>query len=189
MFKLFFKFWFRLAGWKIKGGIPPEIKKCVLVAAPHTSNWDFVWGMGGLAEFNYDVKYLAKKELFRFPIKGMLLKLGGMPVDRSKHNRLTDAIVDLFNHHEKLIVLFPPEGTRSPVSKWKTGFYHVAVQANIPIILGYLDYKYKIAGIENVIYPSGDIKADFEKISAFYKNAHPKIPKNFLLPDIDAMVK
>lgn len=185
MFKAFFKFWFRMAGWKIKGGIPPEIKKCVLVAAPHTSNWDFVWGMGGLAEFNYDVKYLAKKELFRFPIKRMLLKLGGMPVDRSKHNRLTDAIVDLFNQYEKLIVLFPPEGTRSPVSKWKTGFYHVALQANIPIILGYLDYNYKIAGIENVIYPSGDIKADFEKINAFYKNAHPKIPKNFLLHDND----
>jgi 1-acyl-sn-glycerol-3-phosphate acyltransferase len=189
MFKSFFKLWFRLAGWKIKGGIPPEIKKCVLVAAPHTSNWDFVWGMGGLAEFNYDVKYLAKKELFRFPIKGMLLKLGGMPVDRSKHNRLTDAIVDLFNQHEKLIVLFPPEGTRSAVSKWKTGFYHVAVQAKIPIILGYVDYKNKIAGIEKVIYPSGDIKADFELIRDFYKNFHPKIPKNFSLPDINLINK
>ncbi|MFN4235341.1 MAG: 1-acyl-sn-glycerol-3-phosphate acyltransferase [Bacteroidia bacterium] len=189
MFKAFFKFWFRLAGWKIKGGIPPEIKKCVLVAAPHTSNWDFVWGMGALAEFNYDVKYLAKKELFRFPIKGMLLKLGGMPVDRSKHNRLTDAIVDLFNQYEKLIVLFPPEGTRSAVSKWKTGFYHVAVQAKVPILLGYLDYKNKIAAIDKVLYPSGDMQLDFQEISNFYKNVHPKIPKNFSLPNIDEIMK
>lgn len=185
MFKAFFKFWFRLAAWKIKGGIPPEIKKCVLVAAPHTSNWDFVWGMGALAEFNYDVKYLAKKELFRFPIKSMLLKLGGMPVDRSKHNRLTDAIVDLFNQHEKLIVLFPPEGTRSAVSKWKTGFYHVAVQAKVPILLGYLDYKNKIAAIDKILYPSGNIQSDFQEIRNFYKNVHPKIPKNFSLPNID----
>lgn len=161
----------------------------MLVAAPHTSNWDFIWGMGGLAEFNYDIKYLAKKELFRFPIKGMLLKLGGMPVYRSKHNRLTDAIIDLFNQHKKLIVLFPPEGTRSAVSKWKTGFYHVAVQAKIPIILGYLDYRHRIAGIENIIYPTGDIKADFQKISNFYKHAHPKIDANFLLPDIEAIIK
>ena len=177
--KKLFSWIFRQKGWKIEGGIPSGIKKCVLIAAPHTSNWDFVYGIGALDEFKLDVKYLAKKELFRFPFKGMFESLGGLPVDRSKSNSMVDAMIKLINSKDEIIVLIPPEGTRSKVQKWKTGFYHVALGSGVPIVLAYLDYERKIAGIGPVIIPSGNKEEDFKVISLFYKNIAAKHPENY----------
>lgn len=175
-----FKFLFKRKGWKIAGGIPKDIKKCVLLGAPHTSNWDFVWGMAALGFFKYEVRYLIKKELFFFPLKSFFLSTGGIPVDRSKHNSLVDANVEEFNKRDELIILFPPEGTRSAVKKWKTGFYYTALKANVPIIFGYLDYKKKEAGIHPVaFYPTGNIVQDFKSLQTFYKTITPCHLGNF----------
>ncbi len=120
----------------------------------------------------------------KFP-SGMLMKpLGGIGIDRSpkipgeKHLSHTEAMIDLFNQNEELIIVFTPEGTRSKVTKWKTGFYHVAVAAGIPICLAYADYKTKVAGIAKVIYPT-NFEKDMKEIMAFYKTVTPKFPENF----------
>lgn len=185
MIKSVFKFFFKQSGWRIEGGINENIKKCVLIAAPHSSNWDFVFGFGALALFGFKVKYLAKKELFVFPLKRMFLSLGGIPVDRTKSNSLADAIADLFNSHDRLYIVFTPEGTRSRVSKWKSGFYYAALKANVPIVMGYLDYKEKVAFIGPGFMPSGDKRKDFETIREFYSGVTAKNPENFSLPEIE----
>ncbi|MBI4929986.1 MAG: 1-acyl-sn-glycerol-3-phosphate acyltransferase [Bacteroidetes bacterium] len=184
MYKLIARIFFKLKGWKVRGGIPAEIKKCVLVAAPHTSNWDFLYGSFAWKLFGLDVKYLAKKELFWFPLNVFLRGLGGIPVDRSKHSNIVDAMVALVNSKEEIIVLMTPEGTRKKVEKWKTGFYHLAIKANIPIVLGRLNYGTKEAFIGQSFIPSGNIEKDFEIIREFYKGVVGRNPENFSLEAI-----
>jgi len=184
MYKLIAKLFYASKGWTIQGGIPPEIKKCVLVAAPHTSNWDFLYGSFGWTLFGLQVKYLIKKEWFRFPFKGLISSLGGIPVDRSKHTNLVDAMAELVNSKEEIIVLMTPEGTRKKVDKWKTGFYYLAMKANIPIVLGKINYGKKIATIGRSFIPSGNIEKDFEIIREFYKDVVGRVPENFSLDAI-----
>ena len=179
MYKLIAKIFFALKGWKIQGGISAGIKKCVLIAAPHTSNWDFLYGSFAWKLFGLDVKYLAKKSLFKFPIGFFFRALGGIPVDRSKHENLVDAMVELVNSENEMIVLMTPEGTRKKVDKWKSGFYHLAIKANIPIVLGKMNYEKKVAIIGQSFIPSGNIQKDFETIREFYKDATGKNPENF----------
>jgi len=179
MYKLIAKLFFKLKGWKVRGGIPAGIKKCVLIAAPHTSNWDFLYGSFAWKLFGLDVKYLAKKSLFRFPFGIFFRALGGVPVDRSKHNNLVDAMVDLVNRKDEIVVLMTPEGTRKKVENWKMGFYHLAQKANIPIVLGILNYGTKEAFIGHSFFPSGNIERDFEIIREFYKDAVGRNPENF----------
>lgn len=178
-----FMWWFRLKKWKIEGGLPEGVNKCVLIAAPHTSNWDFVYGMGALGYFGYNVKYLAKKELFRFPFGWVFYKTGGMPVDRTRPNALVATVTEEIQKRDDLVVMFPPEGTRKKVRKWKTGFYYTALGSNLPISMGFLDYKRKVASIGPLFNPTGNIKEDFDKLRAFYKNITPKNPENFQLPE------
>jgi 1-acyl-sn-glycerol-3-phosphate acyltransferase len=184
MILFLFKLLFKLKGWKIKGGIPAEVKKCVLVAAPHTSNWDFVYGLAGIALYGYKVRYLIKNQAYRFPLKRFIDKTGGIPVDRSKHNNLVDALVEEFNKRDELILMIPPEGTRKMVEKWKTGFYYTALKARVPILLGYLDYKTRIASIETLLWPEGSIEEDFKKIKNFYRGITPKHPEYFSVESI-----
>ena len=179
MYKLIAKLFFWLKGWKIQGGIPAGIKKCILIAAPHTSNWDFLYGSCAWKLFGLDVKYLAKKSLFRFPFGIFFRALGGIPVDRSKHTNLVDAMVELVNSKTAIIVLMTPEGTRKKVDKWKMGFYHLAMKANIPIVLGKFNYSKKLAIIGHSFIPTGNIEKDFEIIRKFYKDAVGKNPENF----------
>ncbi|MFH1004610.1 MAG: 1-acyl-sn-glycerol-3-phosphate acyltransferase [Bacteroidota bacterium] len=179
MYRLFAKIVFAFTGWKIQGEIPLGIKKYVLIAAPHTSNWDFLYGSCAWKLFGLNVKYLAKKDLFRFPFGIFFRALGGIPVDRNKHNNLIDAMVELINNKNEIIVLMTPEGTRKKVDKWKLGFYYVALKAKVPIVLGKIDYKKKCAFIGTSFIPTGDIQKDFEIIREYYKDASPKNPKNF----------
>jgi 1-acyl-sn-glycerol-3-phosphate acyltransferase len=179
MYKLIARLFFAAKGWKLQGSIPPEIKKCVLVAAPHTSNWDFLYGSFAWTLFGLNVKYLIKKEWFRFPFKGLMKSLGGIPVDRSKHTNLVDAMVELVNSKKEIIVLMTPEGTRKKVDKWKTGFYHLATKAHIPIVLGKLNFGNRIATIGHSFIPSGNIERDFEIIREFYKDVVGRVPENF----------
>ncbi|OFY84825.1 MAG: hypothetical protein A3F72_19500 [Bacteroidetes bacterium RIFCSPLOWO2_12_FULL_35_15] len=181
MFKLFFK----LQGWKITHYLTDEIKRCVIVVAPHTSNWDFIIGMGAIRNMKLNQRFAIKKEWLRFPFKNIFLSLGALPIDRNEKSILgekrgtVDAMVDLFAHHEELRLVITPEGTRSRVEKWKTGFYYVALKANVPLALGFMDHEKRECGIAGVIYPSGDFKTDMKQIMDFYKNFKGKNPKNF----------
>jgi 1-acyl-sn-glycerol-3-phosphate acyltransferase len=166
-------------GWKMKDELPPDLKKCVLVAAPHTSNWDFVFGLAGLFVMKPKVRYLIKKEVWIWPFSEFLKWSGGIPVDRSKPNHLTDTLIEMLNNNEELFLLFPPEGTRSWVPKWKTGFYRVALDTELPLVLGYLDFKTKIGGYKEWFMPSGNKKEDFDRMEAYYADKTGKHPEKF----------
>ena len=159
--------------------IPRDMKKCVLVAAPHTSNWDFIFGMAGLWILGNKVRYLIKKEVFVPPLSWFLKWSGGIPVDRSQKNNLTEKLIGMLKEDKELFLLFPPEGTRSYVKKWRTGFYRVAMDTDLPIVLGYLDFETKQGGYGDWFKPSGNMKEDFLKIEEFYKTKKGKHPEKY----------
>jgi len=179
------KLTFRLTGWKTDGHRPPQLKKCIILAAPHTSNWDFWYSMATFAIYRLRIRFTVKKEWVKFPF-GLLMKpLGAIAIDRqprgSQNERpsFIDALTDLFNANDELIILITPEGTRGRTEKWKTGFYHIARAAKVPVLLGYVDYKKKLTGITGPIYLS-DYKTDMKKIMDFYQTIAPKFPEKFL---------
>lgn len=179
MFALFSRLILKLMGWKITSVIPPGTKKCVIAVAPHTSYWDFV--IGRLAYWLLGVKasFLIKKEVFRFPFKRMLLRMGGIPVDRGRSSKMVEQVVEKFNNSESLVIVITPEGTRKPVKHWKKGFYYIASQAQVPIALGYLDYSKKEGGVGKVIFPNGDMESQMKEIQEFYRGMTPKHPERF----------
>lgn len=181
-----FNFLFKIAGWKVTRTLPSEIRKCVIIALPHTSNWDFIYAMGAFNKMNIKTRFTIKKEWYKFPFKGLMKKLGALPIDRSTNpdgsrRGTVDAMADLFSKHDNLLLLITPEGTRSRVEKWKTGFYYVALKAKVPIALGFIDYSKKECGIDKLIYPTGDYKADMKLIVDFYKHIRGKHPENFAI--------
>lgn len=168
----------KLTGWKISGELPKE-KSFVLIAAPHTSNWDLPYMLATSFSLKAKPYWMGKSQIFKPPFKNLMKWMGGIPIDRSKSNNMVDYTANLLKQSDELIVTIPPEGTRSKVKYWKTGFYHIANLAQVPIVLGYLDYKTKIGGIGGVIYPTGDIERDMIKIKDFYKNISGKKPALF----------
>jgi 1-acyl-sn-glycerol-3-phosphate acyltransferase len=174
--------------WKIDPIVPEAAKaKCVLVAAPHTSNWDQPITVAAMKMLGVTMRYTIKKEWLRFPLGWFIRMTGGIGIDRSpkkageERQSMVDAIADLYPKYEQLAVIIPPEGSRSLRTEWKTGFYYTALKAQVPIALGYLDYKKKIAGIGKMIYPSGNFEADMREIMAFYANKAAKFPEKFSL--------
>ena len=182
MFKIISFIYFKCTGWQIKGHLPAGLKKCVIIAAPHTSMMDFVIGRLGFYRIGLKkVSFLIKKELFKFPI-GLLLKaFGGIPVDRGKKNNTITLISKMFVEKQDLLLLIAPEGTRKLVKNWKKGFYHIAVNVNVPIVLSFIDYKKKEAGIGSVLYPTGNYENDLKFIEDYYRNITAKYPENFNL--------
>jgi 1-acyl-sn-glycerol-3-phosphate acyltransferase len=172
---------FKLLGWRIKGVLPAEIKKCVIVAAPHTSNWDFILGRLAYFIMGVPVRFLIKKEAFKPPYGGLLKKMGGISVDRSRSNNLVEDVAALFDKHDVLYVVITPEGTRKLVHQWRKGFYYIAMKAKVPVALGFVDYKKKEGGFGPVFYPSGDFDADFDVIREFYKHKTARNPELFNL--------
>lgn len=168
---------FAALGWKMVGEIPPHIKKYVLVAAPHTSNWDYLYGRLFFFAKGIPVRMLIKKELFFFPLGFFLKALGGIPVDRSKKTNLTYDLARIFEQYEHLAILFTPEGTRKYSPNWKKGFYYTAEAAHVPIVLGYIDYEKKIGGFGPVFEPTGNVDADLKTIKMFYKDKKGKYPE------------
>ena len=169
-------FW--ITGWKALGKAP-ELKKYVIIGAPHTSNWDFVYGMAAWKLYGVRPRYLIKKDLYVFPLNLLFHATGGLPVDRSKSNSLTDSIVGMFNEREELIAIIPPEGTRKNVERWRTGFYYVSLKAGVPIVMGAMDYKRKVTYLSEPFYPTGDIEKDFIIFREFYRNVSPCNPEGF----------
>ncbi len=173
------KFIFKITGWSIQGAIPAGVNQCVLIMAPHTSNWDFFIGRLAYWILRVEPKILIKKEAFKYPFKPLLKIAGGIPVDRSKNNNLVDFAADLFTQNDQLVITITPEGTRSRVNTWKKGFYFIANKAQVPIVMGFLDYKKKVAGIGPAFNTTGDIHADFDHILEFYKDINPCHPEKY----------
>lgn len=178
MKKIIAIFILRIQGWKIIGEIP-KLSKYIIISAPHTSNWDFVIGRAFGYVLGIKAKYLAKHELFRFPYGWFFRLTGGIPVERDKNNNLVNFTTLLFQNTNELVVAIAPEGSRKRVKKWKQGFYHISIAANVPIVLSFMDYKRKEAGVGKILYPSGDIEKDMLIIQEFYKNINPKIPEYY----------
>jgi 1-acyl-sn-glycerol-3-phosphate acyltransferase len=174
--KLISRFIFWIAGWKIEGRVP-AIKKFVVIGAPHTSAWDAVYGLCAAFLLDLHFSFFGKKEAFYFPLGILLRALGGIPVDRFSSNNVVDEAVKEFNSREEFILALAPEGTRAYAPEWRTGFYYIAMEARVPIVLGYLDFKRKVVGIGPTFYPTGDINKDIEEIKAFYRPIQGKHPE------------
>ena len=164
--------------------------RSVIIASPHTSNWDFIFSRATFSLLDIPVRFTVKKEWLRFPFGGLMTAMGAIAIDRSpktpgaERPSQTEAMITLFEQNKELAIMITPEGTRALRTKWKTGFYHLAVGAKVPIGLGYLDYKNKVAGVARLMYPSGDMEKDMKEIMAFYKNIQGKHPEKFSV-DLD----
>ena len=172
------------------GDLKNDVRRCVMIASPHTSNWDLIFARATFSLLDIPVRFTVKKEWLRFPFRGIMISLGAIGIDRSPKKpgdprpSMTEAMVELFKENKELSMMVTPEGTRSLRTKWKTGFYHVAVEAKVPIGLGYLDYANKEAGVGKMLYPSGDMDKDMREIMAFYKDIKGKNPEKFSI-DLD----
>lgn len=181
MMKFLAKLILSFFGWKVVGGLPTGIRKCVVLVAPHTSMWDFVVGRLAFTVLRVPVKFLIKKEIFRNGLGPVLKAMGGIPVDRSKSNNMVEQVANVFDQYESLFIAITPEGTRKLVTNWKKGYYYIALKAKVPIVLGFLDYKEKRCGLGQVVIPSGDYDKDFRQIEAFYRGRQGKHPERFNL--------
>lgn len=161
------RFYLNVTGWKleIKAPVP---RRTVVIAAPHTSNWDLPMSLAIVFACRLKIYFLAKQALFTPPFGIFARWLGGIPVDRSKANNLVEQAIELFSVHENLVLAVPPEGTRKQVRIWKSGFYHIACGAQVPITLGFIDFKRKVAGFGGTFVPTGNYDADLVEIQAFY---------------------
>jgi len=158
----------KVAGWKIEGELPDSAKG-VLIAAPHTSGWDLPYMLAVAWTYRLDLNWIGKHTLFRGPIRGSFLRwLGGIAVDRRSRNGVVAQIVDHFDDSDAMALAIAPAGTRGQAKHWKSGFYHIAHGAQVPIICGFLDFKRKVGGVGPSFVPSGDIAEDMDRIRAFY---------------------
>ncbi len=169
----------RMAGWKLGPTTGVDLPKCVICVAPHTSNWDFVFGKLFYTSIGCDANFLIKKEWFFFPFNLLFNYLGGVPIDRDKRTSVTDQMAERFGSRERFQLAITPEGTRKRVEEWKKGFYFIALKAKVPILLAYIDYGKKEAGIKRVFYPTGDVEKDIRSIREMYRDVDACHPENF----------
>lgn len=163
-------------GWRIEADIPNR-SKFVLVGAPHTSNWDFVLTMTTLFSLGVRISWMGKKSLFGWPIKGVMEWLGGVPVDRADQKAgIVDQTIEAFDSRDKFVIAIMPEATRAKARKWKTGFYHIAQGAHVPIVLVRFDYGHKVMGVGPTIEPSGDETADMIQIQSLFAGIQGRNP-------------
>lgn len=175
--KKLFSVLLKLFGWKIIGGPPEGLDKCVVAVGPHTSNWDFIIGRMTFVIMGLKGKYLIKKELFFFPLGWILRKIGGIPVDRKKKNNMTDLASKMFQEEKRLYLVFAPEGTRSYNPNWKKGFYYIAVKAQVPIAIAFIDFSTKTGGFHSVFHPTGNVDEDINYIKNILKTYKGKYPE------------
>lgn len=170
----------RLGGWRIEGDWP-AFDKMVLVAAPHTSNWDGINMLAAAGYYRVRLRWMGKKSLTQGPFGWLVKWLGCVPIDRSQSNDVVGAMAEAFAREERMVLAIPPEGTRSAVRAWKSGFYHIAVAANVPIVLSVLDYGKRRVKLAAVVFPSGDYDADLAVIQAHYADAQGKHRDKFAI--------
>lgn len=165
----------RSVGWRVEGR-PPDEHRFVLIAAPHTSNWDLALLLLMAMQFRVPIHWLGKASLFRGPLGWLLRPLGGVPVRRGEPSRLVDQLARTFADRDEFVLVVPPEGTRSRTDHWKSGFYRIAQAASVPIVCGYLDYATRVGGFGPRIVPSSDVRADMEVVRRFYDDKHGRYP-------------
>ena len=169
----------RLSGWTIRGDWP-SLDKMVLVAAPHTSNWDGILMLAAAAWYRVKLSWMGKQSLTQGPFGGLIKWLGCVPVDRSASQDLVKSMGEAFADRPHMILAIPPEGTRSAAEQWKSGFYHIAVQARVPILVTVLDYATKTISLAAVLTPSGDYESDLAIIQSHYRGAQGKHARQFI---------
>lgn len=174
--KNFAKAVLKLTGWKTVINLPDE-KKFVIIGAPHTSNWDLPMAILVAWSCSLKLTWMAKKQIFTGPWYYLFTLLGGIPVDRESPRHIVDQVVDQFARKDEMVLGITPEGTRSFTNFWKTGFYRIALQANVPLCFGFIDYSRRTIGFAPGLKPSGDMQKDFEKIAHFYADKHGKYPE------------
>ncbi|MBN2078446.1 MAG: lysophospholipid acyltransferase family protein [Spirochaetes bacterium] len=167
IFRGFSLLFMKALGWRTEGALP-DIPRYVLIVAPHTSNWDLLFGAVTAFALRLDVYFMAKHQLFRFPFGPLMKWIGALRIDRRVHADTVKHAVETFREHERLVIAVPPEGTRAKVKHWKTGFYYIAAGAGVPVVMAFIDYGRKTAGVGPVITPYGDIDADMGAIRKFY---------------------
>ena len=170
----------RATGWRIEGAMPANVPRSVLIAAPHTSNWDLPYTLMVAFVLRADIHWLGKQSIFRAPFGGLMRWLGGIPVNRDERSNLVEASAQILRQASgPLHLVIAPEGTRDRVRYWKTGFYYIAQQAGVPILLAYMDYEHKRSGIGEVFRTTGDIEQDMAAIRRFYAPFKGKRPDSF----------
>ena len=170
------QFILRLTGWRTEV-IPPPTSRYVMIGAPHTSNWDFIVMLILMSVESIPIRWMGKDSLFKGPFGIFMRSLGAIPVNRSANTNLVDQIAALFDEYDELIIGLSPEGTRQKTSRWRTGFYYIALKANVPIVMAYVNYQHKVCGIGPSLVPTGDIHTDFEIIRGFYSGIVGKHPQ------------
>jgi 1-acyl-sn-glycerol-3-phosphate acyltransferase len=165
-------------GWDVEGAAPTETKY-VIIAAPHTTNWDMPITLGVAWVLGIDASWVAKHTLFRWPFGTFFKSLGGIPIDRRAKNDQVQQLVDMFHNSESMVLVIAPEGTRGTTGYWKSGFYHIARGANVPIALGFLDYARKMGGVGAAFVPGESIEEDVARIRAFYASVTARFPERF----------
>ena len=170
----------KLAGWRVEGELSPLAGKCVLIAAPHTSNWDLPFTLMTAFVLRLNPYWMGKASIFKPPFGAVMRWLGGIAVDRSQANNLVAASASALQAADGPVQLIvPPEGTRDKTTRWKTGFYYIAQSAGVPIQLAYMDYAHKRAGLGPLFQPSGDIDRDMAEIKAYYAPFRGKNAQQF----------
>ena len=167
---------YRARGWRALGQVP-EPRRFILIAAPHTSNWDFVNFLGLTADLGLRAHFMGKLSLFRWPLGGFMKQMGGVPVDRRGGGNVVEQMVAEFARRTEFMLTVAPEGTRGKTQKWRTGFYQIAMAAKVPMVVGMMDYGTKTGGLGPLIWPSGDFRADMLKVLEVYRTCIPKFPE------------
>jgi 1-acyl-sn-glycerol-3-phosphate acyltransferase len=178
----------RTTGWRVQGHLP-DAPKCVVIAAPHTSNWDLLYMLAVAWTLGVRPAWLGKRELFRWPLGPILRRLGGIPVDRGRRSNLVQQVVAHMAAVERCFLVVPPSGTRARATHWKSGFYHVARTAGVPIVCAFLDYRRKLGGLGLLLHPSGDVARDMAALRGFYgaiTARHPQCVTPVRLAEEDA---
>lgn len=167
---------YRLRGWQAAGEVP-EPRRFIIIAAPHTSNWDFVNFLGLTADLGVRAHFMGKLSLFKWPLAGFMKQMGGIPVDRRHASNAVQQMVDQFARRAEFMLTVAPEGTRGKAAKWRTGFYQIAMAAKVPLVVGMMDYGTKTGGLGPLIWPTGDFRADMAKVFEVYKGCIPRFPE------------
>jgi 1-acyl-sn-glycerol-3-phosphate acyltransferase len=175
--RAFYRFMFRITGWKVTGNFP-DLKKYIIAVAPHTSNWDFPVGIAARSILHIEhAKFLGKSQLFKPPLGWIFRKLGGYPVDRSSSQDMVNQVARYFETHDRFLLAIAPEGTRKKVDKLRTGFYYIARKANVPIIPVGFDFARKEVVVGSPLYPSDNVDRDFAELFQFYGNITGRNPE------------
>jgi len=175
----------KLMGWETDNHWPENLSQCVMIAAPHTSNWDALYARLALKALGVNVRITIKDSYMKFPLGPFVRAMGGIGIDRRPKQAgeprpsMVQVMTDLFKQHPELVMLVTPEGTRARQEQWKTGFYYVAVNAGVPIALAYMDYEQKKAGVGKIIHPTGNFEEDMAEIMDFYAGIQAKFPEEF----------